>query len=158
LVVALVCGNIGGVPVLPFGLGVHELVIWPLTFGISAIFAAIGAGWAGNLLAPDHARSRFLPIVGVSEVAATIVTVIAVAGFVLHRATAQDPAQESPFFVPPIYRFGFGVIFIALSASAATWHFRTPRSSLGKDVAITMGLVGLAVLVFVATVYVAGHG
>lgn len=146
LVVALVCGNLGGVPVLSFGLVMYEWVLWPLTFSISAIFAAIGAGWVGNLFAPGYARSQFLPIVGVSEVAATIVTVIAVVVAVVLYV---------PFFIPPIYRFGFGVIFIALSASEATWHFRSPESSLGKDVTITMGLVGLAVVIFVSTVNVA---
>lgn len=128
LIVALVGGNIAGMLVLPFGLVLHEVVIWPLTFGVCAIFAAIGAGWAGNLLAPGHIRSRFLPVVGISEVTAAVVAVslLVLTVFVLPRF----PAFAS-MLGPPVFLLGAGVIFIALSASWAAKRrglLRLPRA------------------------------
>ena len=44
LVVALVFGTTIGLGVFPMGLVLPGLVIWPLTFVVAAIFAALGAG------------------------------------------------------------------------------------------------------------------
>ncbi len=145
LVVALLGGNFGGVLVVPFGLVVVEFVIFPLAFAVGALFAAIGAGWVGNLLASGG--SRFLPIVAVSEITSTVV---AVALLVL-MATTPPGTLPAPFFVVAL-----GMIPIALGASWAAWRFRSPEHHMGRDAAITLGLVGLAVLLFVATLFVAG--
>ncbi len=153
LIVALVGGNVGGMLVFPFGLVIHEFIIWPLTFGICAIFAAIGAGWASNLLVPGHTRSRFLPVVGISEVTAVVVAV-ALLGLTVFFFP-RFPAFAS-MLGPPIFLLGTGVIFIAMSASWAAWHFRSLEGHMAKDVAITLGLVGLAILAFVATLFLAG--
>lgn len=129
-----------------------EFVIWPLTFGIAAIFAAVGAGWAGNLLAPG--RSRLLPVVGAAEVTAAVVSVLLIVFLLSVRP--QSPADEPTVFIPPIYLLETGVILIALSAAWATWHFRSPESRLDKDAAITMGLLIVAVGAFFATLLLAG--
>jgi hypothetical protein len=42
----------GGLPVLPFGLILHEAVIWPLTLAVAAAFAALAGGWAAGPHAP----------------------------------------------------------------------------------------------------------
>lgn len=153
LIVALLGGNVAGMLVFPFGLVVHEFVIWPLTFGICAIFAAIGAGWASNLLVPGHTRSRLLPVVGISEATAAVVAIalLALTAFLFPRF----PAFAS-MLGPPVFLLGTGVIFIAMSASWAAWHFRSLESRVGKEIAITIGLVGLAILAFVATLFLAG--
>src|ERR687886_2019596 len=145
MVVALLAGNLGGLLVIPFGLVVVEFVIFPLAFAVGALFAAIGAGWVGNLLAPGG--SRFLPIVVASEIAATVV---AVALLVLMARTTPGTLPSPPFVV------ALGIILIALGASWAAWRFRSPEHYMGRDAAITLGLVGLAILLFVATLFVAG--
>ena len=76
LVAALVCGTVVGMLVLLFGLVVVEVVIFPLTWVVAALFAALGASWAGILLSPDHTSSRILPVVGVSEAMAGVVVVL----------------------------------------------------------------------------------
>jgi hypothetical protein len=152
LVAALLAGTIGGVLVLPFGLVLVEFVIWPLTFAIAAIFASVGAGWAGNLLAPG--RSRLLPIVGIAEVTGAAVSVLLIVFLLSVRP--QSPGEAPTVFVPPIFLLETGVILIALSAAWAVRRFRSPESRLGKDAAITLGLLVVAVLAFFATLLLAG--
>jgi len=144
LVVALLGGNLGGLLVIPFGLVVIEFVIFPLAFAVGALFAAIGAGWVGNLLAPGG--SRFLPIVAISEIAAAVVAVA------LLVVMARTPPGTLP---SPLFVVALGMILIALGASWAAWRFRSPERYMGRDATITLGLVGLAVLLFVATLFVA---
>jgi len=144
LVVSLLGGNLGGLLVIPFGLVVIEFVIFPLAFAVGALFAAIGAGWVGNLLAPGG--SRFLPIVAISEIAAAVVAVA------LLVVMARTPPGTLP---SPLFVVALGMILIALGASWAAWRFRSPERYMGRDATITLGLVGLAVLLFVATLFVA---
>jgi len=144
LVVALLGGNLGGLLVVPFGLVVVEFVIFPLAFAVGALFAAIGAGWVGNLLAPGG--SRFLPIVAISEIAAAVVAVA------LLVVMARTPPGTLP---SPLFVVALGMILIALGASWAAWRFRSPERYMGRDATITLGLVGLAVLLFMATLFVA---
>ena len=42
----------GGLPVLPFGLILHEAVAWPLTLAVAAAFAGLAAGWAAGPRVP----------------------------------------------------------------------------------------------------------
>jgi hypothetical protein len=144
LVVALLGSNLGGLLVIPFGLVVVEFVIFPLAFAVGALFAAIGAGWVGNLLAPGG--SRFLPIVAISEIAAAVVAVA------LLVVMARTPPGTLP---SPLFVVALGMILIALGTSWAAWRFRSPERYMGRDATITLGLVGLAVLLFVATLFVA---
>ena len=137
----------------PVGLVVAEFIAWPLTFLIAAIFAAIGAGWAGNLLTPG--RSRLLPIVGVSMATAAVVglaVLILIANYLPTPSFVVERAGIGPGRAADVL---LGMIFIALGASWATWRFRGPEPVLVKDVALTLGLVSLAVLVIVATLLVA---
>ena len=153
LAAALLGGNVGGMLILPFGLVLVEFVVFPLTFCIAGIFAAIDAGWAGHLLVPG--RSRLLPILGASEVAAAAVSVLLLAVLALVRP--QSPAEAPALFLPsPVVLLGIGVVFIALSAGWAAWRCRSPESRPGRDAAITLGLLALAVLLVVATLFVAG--
>ncbi len=147
LLVALICGTIVGSLVLTLGLVLHEFIVWPLAFGVGALFAAIGAGWVGTLLASDHTRSRLLSVVGVSEAIAAVVAVI---GLVLRRL----PGLEVPLFGSMVLSgtmlFGLGMVPVALGASWATRRFRSSGPHrLGKDVGITMGLLALAALALV---------
>jgi hypothetical protein len=44
--------TVGGLPVLPFGLILHEAVAWPLTLAVAAAFAGLAAGWAAGPRVP----------------------------------------------------------------------------------------------------------
>ena len=88
-----------------------------------------------------------MPIVAVSEIAAAVV---AVAILILMARTAPGTLPSPPFVV------ALGMILIALGASWAAWRFRSAERYMGRDAAITLGLVGSAVLLFVATLLVAG--
>ncbi len=145
-------GNTGAMVVFTFGLVVAELIIWPLTFFIGAIFAAIGAGWAGNLLAPG--RTHLLPVVSVSM---TIAAAMGVAVLIVtsnHLPTPGSVAEQAGIGPGRATNVLLGMVLIALGASWAAWHFRGPESDLAKDVALTLGLVGLAIVVFLATLFV----
>lgn len=148
LLVALICGTIVGYFVLPLYLVLHELVLWPLAFGVGALFAAIGAGWVGTFLASDQTRSRLLAVVGVSEATAAIVTVI---GFLLLLFPAFAFSVLGILFV----QYGLGMVVIALVASWATWRFRSSRTHMGWDAMLTLVLAGLAPLIIMGTLYVA---
>jgi hypothetical protein len=43
---------VGGLPVLPFGLVLHEAVAWPLTLGVAAAFAGLAGGWTAGPRVP----------------------------------------------------------------------------------------------------------
>ncbi len=148
LVAALVCGTFVGMLVLPFGLVVVEVVIFPLTWAIAALFAALGASWAAILLGPDHTSSRILPVVGVSEATAGVVVILFL---ILPPAVGVSVlALGSPAVV-----LGAVMVLIGLSASWAAWHFRRPGRHYGTDALMTLRLVGLAMVVFVGTIYIA---
>jgi hypothetical protein len=152
LVAALLCGTIVGSLILPFlGLVLHDLILWPLAFGVGALFAAIGAGWVGTLLASDQTRSHLLAVVGGSEAIAAVVTVI---GFFL--GGFYSPAWRMPGFgVSVPVRFGLGMVIIALAASWATGHFRSRGRRLGQDAITTVGLVVVSLLAVIGTLLVA---
>ncbi len=46
-------------------------------------------------------------------------------------------------------------VLIGLGASWAAWRFRSPGRRIRKDALMTLGLMELAGLIFVATIYVA---
>lgn len=147
LVAALICGTFVGMLVLPFGLVVVEPIIFPLTFGIAALFAALGASWAGTLLGSNHTSSRILPVVGVSEAMAGIVVI-------LFLITAVGESMLWYLGSPAIVLGGV-MVLIGLSASWAAWHFRKPVRRIGRDALMTLGLVVSAMVVFVGTIYLA---
>ena len=147
LVAALVCGTVAGVLVLPFGLVVVAYVMLPLMFGIAALFAALGASWAGILISPEGTGSRILPVVGVSEATAGVV--------VVPFSIPAVGESMSRYLGSPALALGAGMVLIGLGASWAAWRFRRPGRRIGKDALMTLGLVGVAGLIFVGTIYVA---
>jgi hypothetical protein len=138
---AFVGGMVGAIPVFSLGLFVHPIVIWPLTLAIGALFAALSAAWAGILFAPDQTQSHLLAVVGVSQVIAFVIVPI-------------FPLVQG-LFPRAIYGLGLSVLILALGASWATWRYRRSRDRLGRDAALTLGLVGLAPLVVIGAVYLA---
>jgi hypothetical protein len=155
LVVALLSGAVLALFIFLFGLIVPEAIIFPLTFGIGAIFAAIGASWVGNRLATERTRSRLLPIVGISETTAVVVAVGLLALMLNHLPTPGFVIERSGMAPGRIVDVVLGMVFIALSASWATWRFRSSERRTGRDAAIMLGLVGLSILIFIATLYTA---
>jgi hypothetical protein len=155
LIVALLSGTVLALFIFLFGLIVPEAIIFPLTFGIGAIFAAIGASWVGNRLATERTRSRLLPIVGISETTAVVVAVGLLALMLNHLPTPGFVIERSGMAPGRIVDVVLGMVFIALSASWATWRFRSSERRTGRDAAIMLGLVGLSILIFVATLYTA---
>ncbi len=148
LVAALICGVVADIFfVFPFALSSQLSRIWFASFGIGALFAAIGAGWVGTSLASDQTRSRLLLVVGVSEATAAVVAVI---GYLL----LQTPVFRSSILLP-VLTFGLSMVVVALAGSWATLRFRSSGGSLALDLLITFGLVGLAVLVHIKTIILA---
>ncbi len=144
LVVALLSGTLVALFVSVFGLVVPEFIIFPLSFGIGALVAAISAFVVGNRLAPSRTHSLLL-IVVISEAAATIV---AIAIRVLMQ-TSSPGSLPGPFFVVLV-----GMVFIALCASGATWYFNARTGDgLVKTAVMQVGLVGLAVLLGIGILY-----
>jgi hypothetical protein len=155
LAVALLSGTVLALFIFLFGLIMPEPIIVPLTFGIGAIFAAIGASWVGNRLVPDHTRSRLLPIVGIAETTAIVVAVALLVLMSNHLPTPGFVIEWSGMAPGRIVDVVLGMVFIALSASWATWRFRSSERRPGRDAAIMLGLVGLSILTFIGTLYIA---
>jgi hypothetical protein len=132
---ALLGSAVGIFFVLPFGLIASEFVIFPLALGVAAILASLAAGWAGNWLASGRTRADLLRVVGVTELAATI---LAVGGL-------ANSALRLVLLGPVIYVGLFCVLVLALTATAACWRFRTTKRAQ-SDGLITLGLLALAVV------------
>lgn len=68
-VAALLAGMLFAMILLPFGLILHEIVIWPLALAVAAAFAGLAASIVG--------RAPPLRSVAAAEVAAAVCTVVA---------------------------------------------------------------------------------
>jgi hypothetical protein len=130
--------------VLPLGLIASEFVIFPLALGIAALFAALAAGWAANLLAVDGTRTRLLAAVGATEAIA----------FVMLAAILVIPVFRDAVLGPVIYIGLLCALIIALAATLFVWRLRGPERG-PRDVMITLALVGLAVVSVPGVVFVA---
>lgn len=147
---ALICGVVADVVlVMPFMLSSDASRMWFAAFGVSALFAAIAAGWVGTLSSSDQTRSRLLMVVGTSEATALVG---AVGGFLVLRAVPSSSALL-PLLV--ILYFGSGMVVVALAASWATLQFRSPRRRIALDILATLALLGLMVMVHVQTIILA---
>lgn len=145
-VVALVAGVIGLAQVASLMLVISPVVTVPLMMAVGGMFAALGAAWAGNILAPDRSGSRLLPIVGAAEAAALLLAVA-----ILGLAVVLDPAGSSapdPLF--PI--LAVSVLILTTGASLATWRFRYQERRLGRDALATVGLFAATVVVIVVAI------
>lgn len=136
---------IGLVLVLPLGLIVAEWLIFPLALAITALLAALSAGWAGTFLADDQTQTHLLPVIGVTEAVAVGVTLI----FLIMVRLGM--ASFGPLIVPAVI---FSLI-LTLSASVATWCFRRPKQSIGSEVKLTVTLLVLAVVSVPSVIFLA---
>ena len=140
-VVSLVSGFVGGAAILVWGLVTPFFIVWPLALGTTALWSAVGAGWAGTFLAPDYTRSRLLRVLLVSGIVAVVLaTVLLVA-----------PALFGEVFLPLIWLFTLSAILIAVAASVATWRFRGSRGRLGWWVLGPLALSALVLVVALAS-------
>jgi hypothetical protein len=133
--------------ILPLGLIVVEFVSFPLALGMGALLAALGAGWAGTLLATDGARTRLWPVVGVAEVTALLLALLFLA------SAALGMALLGPWLV-------IGVacsVMLALSATLATGRFREARQQASANGRLTLALLGLAVVLVPTVIWVASR-
>ena len=140
-IVALLAAFAAIVLVFPFGLILHEAVIYPLALCIAAVFAALGAGWMGTILRAGEGRTRLLPVAGVSVGVAALLAVAVL--LFLAWAENQRPAVVtlSPFHIAAVVP-----ALIALVAVLATVRLRTTAHTLRGDVLSTLGLLAASVL------------
>lgn len=150
--VALVSELFVGVPLLPYGLEMPAEVLFPLVLVVASLFAAIGAGWAGTLLAPGRTRTRLLPVVGVSLATAAVVALMAAVIAALLGPVLMNQAIVTEYravFEILIPLAGLLVVIaVPMSAGWAAWRFRGPRGRMGRGVLLTLAL---AIVVFCAT-------
>jgi hypothetical protein len=145
LIAALIGSMLGLILLLPLGLVVHELVIFPLALSIAALLAAIGGNWAGNWLTRDQTRTRLLPVVGVAEATAAALVLLFMAVAVL-RVRILGPL------------LGVAVVWaltLALAATIATWRFRTAPSLVARDGRLTLLLLGATIMLVPSVVFLA---
>ena len=143
--VALIGAMSGLFLLLPLGLVVHELVIFPLALAIAALLAAIAANWAGSGLARDETRTRLLPVVGATEGVALVALLVVIANFALRLA----------IFNRIMIIAVFCGLMLALGATVATWRFRRSKESPSSDGLLTLALLGLAVVAVPVVIFVA---
>lgn len=137
-VAALVACLCGLLAVTVMGLSIPGSVIVPLAMGSGALLAALTATWVGSfLLAEDGTRSRLLPVVGVTEVAA-----VALAGIVMALALLEIPVSLITFLLA-------SAVLLAGAATAAAQRLRTPHVNVQRDLGVSLVLVAVAVLVVV---------
>jgi hypothetical protein len=94
-------------------------------------------------------RSRLLAIVGVAEVIAVVVALVSLLTLPLWLVVLPG------IFSPRIYSLGLYMLIVALSASWATWRYRSSRGRLGWDGAI---MLGGAVVIAVLLILLSGAG
>ena len=138
--------------VFPFGLILHEAVIFPLALCIAGIFAALGAGWMGTILKASGGRTRLLPVTGLTVGAAALLSVAIL--LFLTWAVNQRPAVVA---LNPVVVAATAPVAIALTAALATARFRTAARTVRQDVLTTLGLLALCVLSVPATIVLAAQ-
>lgn len=147
LPVATACALVVQVFVWPLVLSMGQLYVWFLAFRLGALAAAIGASWAGTLLASARSHSRLLSVFAISEATAAV---FATAGYlVLHVQAIESSILLS------ILTFFLTMAAVVLVASRATLRFRVPGPLTGLEVGSTLGLVALAVMVYFGTLFLA---
>lgn len=141
LAAALAGSVVASLVTVPLGLVMLELLWWPLTFGVGALFSALSAFWAGELFTLDPNRGRLLPIVGVT----LVVAIIAAGAILVLPLIAGRDVFNVFFYISLALR-----VLVALVAGLATWLLRTSGGDTGRgtqsDVRVTAELIALAVL------------
>ena len=133
-VLSLIAGAIG-LFLLPLGLVVPPFILFPLLLGIIALLSSLGASWVSAVLVSNRDYGRLLPIVGITEVAATA-TALAVVLWVWLIGQ-----------LPITILFGVATLIIVSIANMATWRCRSTERLLVKDVLVTAGMIVLGILV-----------
>ena len=92
-------------------------------------------------MAPDHTRTRLLLVVGISIATAAVIALIVALGEVLvNPAMLRSPAIMAIIATLDIFILLAPLLIVLLSASWATWHFRSPRGRMGRETKLTLGL------------------
>ncbi len=144
----------------PLGLAVPERAVWPLAIGFGTLLAALAAAWTANLLDPARAQSRLLAIVGLAEGTAIAVMLV---GFVLPWLVGLPDlfmlivGATGALGLGETYLVAIGVLMAAvgITVSFMTTRLRSPARSLRRDLALSLGLLALGVLVVIGGVTVA---
>jgi len=142
----LLGGALGLLLVLPLGLVVIEWVVFPLALAVGALLAGLAAGWVGTWLAGDGTRTRLVVVVAASEVA----------GLALALVVLGVPAFRQVILGPVIGIAIVSALVLAIVASTATMVLRRPRAESGRDLAVTLALLALALVGVPAVVILAG--
>lgn len=116
-----VCGGVIGLPVtLVLFLLVDEAAAYVVSAGVNGLVGALGAYWYGNAFEPDGGIRRLLVIVGASQVAAAVVSMVLlylrVQGRMLSEAAPGGPVLA-------------GAVVVALAVSATAWSVRGPGAT-----------------------------
>jgi len=141
---------LGSMPIFALGLVVHESVIISLTIIVTGLLAAISSSWLSNLFRIDRMTSRLLPVVVISGISAAI---LIIAYFVISRSPAASILNT--LFTRNIFLLLSWSVLLSASACLAAWHFRSSIHNLRRDAIITLILLGVAILIIVATVAIA---
>ena len=136
----LVCGAAGSLPAFATELFLDRRVSTPLGMGVAAVFAALGAGWIGNI-AYTGSRTRWMPVVGLSVVMAAVVT--AIWGALL---AVGVNVEVLPFFLLLLM-----VAPVAACSSECSRRFREHGAKKWKDVITTVATVMVTVAVVFLT-------
>ena len=141
---------VGVLPTAVLGLSMPGEVVLPMSFALGALFAAVTASWAGNVLfAGGHrhrSRSRLLPVVGVTVVSAVVAVGLLLSLFVFAGPLLALLGALAGLTLMSLLLASAGLI--ALGATVAAKRFRTQESHLLRDAAASLVLVVLWPLAF----------
>lgn len=150
-VVAVLCGFAIEMPVFVVSFVIMPTtVFWPLTVGACAVGAALGAGWASNLLAQDRSWTRLSPVVGVGGVVAAFIC--AVSFGVLFVPTEYDPAGR----YSAIYNLFAVAAAISLATTFAALRFRLTERRIVRDIALSLAAILAIPIAAVGAVFIQG--
>ncbi len=140
----MVCAVIGSFPAFATGLLLDYRVSTLLGLCAVAVFAALGAGWAGNLAYPGT-RPRLMPLLGVSAGPALIIAIIWVLLLLAGVHTGILPFLLLLMMAAPV----------AVTAAWGTRRFRKATARIWGDVLITFVVLVVSAGILVLTSYLA---
>lgn len=146
LMLSAVAGALAALPVYVMGLVVPMVLVWPLTLGVAALFAALVASLFDNLANRDGTRSRLLVVVGVAEGAAAI---LALTSALTYLAPDAMPAW------PAIYSVVAVSVVLAFVATAAARRSKSGGGGWRKDALTALILLLLTPLLVYGSIIAA---
>lgn len=131
-----------------------------LVIPVGVVIVAIGASWATWRFRGSKARMGWTARLTLALAAAVFVVSYELlsTGFIGSSGLGllfYLPIDLLSYIDPLYFVVGVSVASVALSVILAMWRFQRRADQLGMDAAITLGLVGLAPLIFTGTLYVA---